>query len=56
MVNLGEAHLNHNYVKPHLRYEQKYSKYVPEMGLTFDRLVAEYPVEITIKPTRLHGA
>jgi PPOX class probable F420-dependent enzyme len=56
VVNLSGARFNHNYVKPHPRYEQKYSKYTPEMSLTFNQLVAENSVEITIKPTRLRGA
>jgi PPOX class probable F420-dependent enzyme len=51
----GEAQLKHNYLKPHPGYENKYSKYLPEMSLTADQLVATYSVEITINPNRLRG-
>ena len=55
VVILGEAQLKPNNLSPHPGYEKKYSKYVPKMSLTIDQLVAEYSMEITIKPTRLRG-
>jgi PPOX class probable F420-dependent enzyme len=51
----GEAQLNFHYQHPHPEYARKYTKYLPEMGTTFDQLVASYSVEITIRPTRLRG-
>jgi PPOX class probable F420-dependent enzyme len=55
VVIQGEAQLNHKYEKPHLEYERKYIKYLPEMNMTSEQLAAEFSVEITIKPTRLRG-
>jgi hypothetical protein len=56
VVIQGEAHLNSQYEQPHPGYKEKYLKYVPEMGMTYEQLVASYSVEIIIKPTRLRGA
>jgi PPOX class probable F420-dependent enzyme len=55
VVILGEARLKYTYVSPHPGYVEKYTKYLPEMSLTFDDLVASYSVEITIEPTRVHS-
>ena len=50
-----EAQLKPDHLKPHPGYEKKYSKYLPEMNWTIDQLVADYSVEITIRPSRLRG-
>jgi PPOX class probable F420-dependent enzyme len=55
VVIQGRAQLKHNYPQPFPGYEKKYSKYLPEINLTLEKLVAEYSVEITIQPTRLRG-
>jgi PPOX class probable F420-dependent enzyme len=55
VVMQGEAQLNH-YTQPNIGYKEKYLKYVPQMGMVYEQLVAEYSVEITIKPTKLRGA
>jgi len=55
VVIQGEAKLN-PYQQPQPGYKEKYLKYVPQMGMTYEQLVAEYSVEITIKPTKLRGA
>jgi PPOX class probable F420-dependent enzyme len=55
VVIQGEASLNFNYPRAHAGYEKKYAKYLPELSLTFEQLVADYSVEIRIKPTRLRG-
>lgn len=51
----GEAQLKPNYLKPHLGYEKKYSKFLLEMNWTIAQLVADYSVAITIRPSRLRG-
>jgi PPOX class probable F420-dependent enzyme len=56
VVIQGQAQLNHNYQQPHPGYKKKYAKYLPEMSLTPEQLVAEFSVEITIKPTKLRGS
>jgi PPOX class probable F420-dependent enzyme len=55
VVILGEAKLKYGYSAPHPGYEEKYTKYLPEMSITFEELVANYSVEITIEPTRVHN-
>jgi PPOX class probable F420-dependent enzyme len=55
VVIQGAASLNFNYSRPHAGYEKKYARYLPELSLTFEQLVANYSVEITVKPTRLRG-
>lgn len=55
VVILGEAKLKYGYSAPHPGYEEKYTKYLPEMSMTFEQLVADYSVEITIEPTRVHS-
>jgi PPOX class probable F420-dependent enzyme len=56
VVIQGEAHLSSQYKQPHPGYTEKYLKYVPEMGMTYEQLVASYSVEIIVKPTRLRGS
>jgi PPOX class probable F420-dependent enzyme len=55
VVVLGEAKLNYSYSAPHPGFEQKYMKYLPQMSITFEQLVANYSVEITIEPSRVHS-
>ncbi len=51
----GDAQLNPHYQKPHPGYEQKYIRYLPDINLTSEQMVAEYSVEIIIKPAKLRG-
>jgi PPOX class probable F420-dependent enzyme len=55
VVIQGEAQLKPDHLKPHPGYEKKYSKYLPEVNWTITHLVADYSVEITIRPSRMRG-
>jgi len=55
VVLMGNARLRYGYSAPHPGFEEKYTKYLPQMSLTFEQLVANYSVEITVEPTRAHS-
>jgi PPOX class probable F420-dependent enzyme len=54
VVIQGEAQLN-SYQQPKTGYKEKYFNYITQIGMTFDQLVRDYSVEITIKPSKLRG-
>jgi PPOX class probable F420-dependent enzyme len=54
VVIQGEAHLN-SYQQLRPGYNEKYLDYITKIGMTYDQMVADYSVEITIIPTKLRG-
>jgi len=52
----GEAVMDPSYLDPHTDYVSKYEKYLPELNITMEQLVADYSVEIRVKPTRIRGS
>jgi PPOX class probable F420-dependent enzyme len=55
VVMVGEAKLVFGYQQMHPLYEAKYAKYLAEIAQTTENMVADYSVEITIRPSRLRG-
>jgi PPOX class probable F420-dependent enzyme len=51
----GKAQLNERYTQLQPGYAEKYLKYLPELGVTYNQLVASYSVEIIVSPSRLRG-
>lgn len=49
----GEAALLPYYRTMPSGYVQKYAKYLPEMGMTIDEMIAQYSVEIRVRPDRI---
>ena len=56
VVIQGVAHMNEHYSQPYPGYAEKYIKYLPDFGITYEQLVENYSVEIIISPTSLRGA
>jgi len=54
VVIQGEAQLN-SYQQPKAGYREKYFNYITQIGMTYDQLVTDYSVEITITPAKLRG-
>jgi PPOX class probable F420-dependent enzyme len=55
VVIQGKARLNEHYTQPHPAYAEKYLKYLPSLGVSFEQLIASYSVEIIIYPTSMRG-
>jgi PPOX class probable F420-dependent enzyme len=51
----GEARMDPHYQQAHPGYAKKYRKFLPEMNLTQEQMIASYSVEIRIKLTRVRG-
>jgi PPOX class probable F420-dependent enzyme len=52
----GKASMDPDYKDPHPDYVVKYEKYLPELNITMDQLIAAYSVEIRVKPSRVRGS